>query len=78
MKEEEADFGDDMMTKAEMTYLTSMEEVKTISHKLVIAKTAFGLVQDRIEKLVAKYEALLVKFESANSIAPSLLIRESS
>jgi hypothetical protein len=78
MKEEEADFGDDMMTEAEMTYLTSMEEVKTISHKLVLAETAFGLVRDRIEKLVAKYEALLVKFESADSIAASSIVTASS
>jgi hypothetical protein len=72
---EEADFADGMMTDAEMTYLTSMEEVKTISHKLVVAEKAFNLVRDRIERLVAKYEALLVKFENdAESVAPSSLV----
>ena len=61
-----------MMTEAEMTYLASMEEVKTISRKLVLAEKAFALVKDRIEKLVAKYEALLIHFEAENdSVAPS-------
>jgi hypothetical protein len=71
MKEEGEAF-DGVMTEAEMTYLTSMEEVKTISHKLVLAEKAFTLVKDRIEKLVAKYEALLVRFENeTESVAPS-------
>lgn len=79
MKAEEA-FGDDgMMTEAEMRYLTSMEEVKTVSHKLVLAEKAFTLVRDRIEKLVAKYEALLVKFDNdAESIAPSSVVTDAS
>jgi hypothetical protein len=55
---------DSMMTDAEMTYLTAMEEVKTISKQLVVAEKAFQLVRDRIEKLVAKYESLLVKLET--------------
>jgi hypothetical protein len=69
-----------MMTEAEMTYLTSMEEVKIISHKLVVAEKAFTLVRDRIEKLVAKYEALLVRFEneSASVAASSVITYESS
>ena len=63
---------DGMMTDAEMTYLTSMEEVKSISHKLVLAEKAFTLVKDRIEKLIAKYEALLLRFEDdTESVAPS-------
>jgi len=77
---DEADFtADGMMTEAEMTYLASMEEVKTISHKLVVAEKSFNLVRDRIERLVAKYEALLVKFENDNeSVAPSSVITASS
>jgi hypothetical protein len=72
---EEADFGDGMMTDAEMTYLTSMEEVKTISYQLVVAEKSFNLVKDRIEQLVAKYEALLVRFENeSESVAASSLI----
>ena len=77
---EEADPADCMMTEAEMTYLTSMEEVKIISHRLVVAEKAFTLVRDRIEKLVAKYEALLVRFEneSASVAASSVITYESS
>jgi len=71
MKEEGETF-DGMMTEAEMTYLTSMEDVKEISQKLVLAEKSFALVKNRIEKLVAKYEALLVHFENeAESVAPS-------
>jgi len=63
---------DGMMTEAEMTYLSSMENVKSISQKLVLAEKSFALVKNRIEKLVAKYEALLVHFENENdSVAPS-------
>jgi hypothetical protein len=69
---EEGETFDGVMTVAEMTYLTSMEKVKSISHKLVLAEKAFSLVKDRIEKLVAKYEALLVRFENeTESVAPS-------
>jgi hypothetical protein len=68
-----------MMTDTEMRYLTSMEEVKTISRKLVLAEKAFTLVRDRIEKLVRKYEALLVKLDNdAESIAPSSVITDAS
>lgn len=70
MKEEGETF-DGMMTEAEMTYLSSMEDVKSISQKLVLAEKSFALVKDRIEKLVAKYEALLVHFENDESVAPS-------
>jgi hypothetical protein len=80
MKAEENDFGGDgMMTEAEMRYLTSMEEVKTVSHKLVLAEKAFNLVRDRIVKLVAKYEALLVQFDDdAESVAPSSVVTDAS
>jgi hypothetical protein len=64
-----------MMTEAEMTYLTSMEEVKTISKRLVVAEKAFSWVRDRIQKLVCKYENLLVKIESDSIIgAPSSVL----
>lgn len=64
------------MTEAEMTYLTSMEEVKTISKRLVVAEKAFAWVRDRIQKLVAKYETLLVKIESDSAVggAPSSVL----
>lgn len=80
LKAEEADGdGDEMMTDTEMRYLTSMEEVKSISRKLVLAEKAFTLVRDRIEKLVRKYEALLVKFDNdAESVAPSSVITDAS
>jgi hypothetical protein len=73
MKEEgETENFDEMMTEAEMTYLTSMEAVKLLSQKLVLAEKAFTLVRSRIEKLVAKYESLLVYFENeTESVAPS-------
>jgi hypothetical protein len=60
------------MTEAEMTYLTSMEEVKTISKSLVIAENAFSWVRDRVQKLVSKYETLLLKIENDSLVgAPS-------
>jgi len=65
---EEGDFNNGIMTEAEMTYLAAMEEVKNISHDLVIA-----------EKLVAKYEALLVKFDNESaSVVPSSIVTASS
>ena len=71
MKQEGETF-DGKMTKAEMIYLASMEEVKSISHKLVLAEKSFGIVKNGIEKLIAKYEALLVHFENdSESVAPS-------
>jgi len=80
LKAEEA-YGEseEMMTETEMRYLTSMEEVKTISRKLVLAEKAFTLVRDRIEKLVRKYEALLVKLDNdAESVAASSVITDAS
>mmetsp|Transcript_38066 Transcript_38066/g.42667 ORF Transcript_38066/g.42667 Transcript_38066/m.42667 type:complete len:456 (-) Transcript_38066:85-1452(-) len=76
MKDEgETETFDGMMTEAEMTYLTSMEAVKSLSQKLVLAEKAFTLVRKRIEKLVAKYEALLVRFEcETESVAPSSVL----
>lgn len=77
MKED--DEGDDsMMTDAEMRYLTSMEEVKTISRQLVNAEKAFSLVRERIERLVAKYQELLVKIETESLGAPSSVLTQSS
>lgn len=64
-----------MMSEAEMTYLSAMEYVKIISHQLVVAEKSFTLVKDRIEKLVARYEALLVKLDNDNeSIAASSVV----
>lgn len=73
MKEEGEDDG--MMTESEMKYLSSMEEVKTISRQLVLAEKSFSLVKDSIERLVAKYEALLVKLDNdTGSIAASSIV----
>lgn len=52
------------MTEAETRYLESMEEVKVISKKLVGAEQAFALVRDRIEKLISRYQSLLLKIET--------------
>jgi hypothetical protein len=79
MREEADDDDGGFMTEAEMTYLASMEEVKNISRDLVIAEQSFTLVRDRIEKLVAKYEALLVKIETESFAgASSVMTCESS
>ncbi|CAB9505588.1 expressed unknown protein [Seminavis robusta] len=75
---EEGDYGDGMMTEAEMTYLASMEEVKTISKQLVVAEKAFVLVRDRIKNLVAKYESLLVKIDNEDMATSSVITAESS
>lgn len=68
---EDGDYSDgmmtDMMTEAEMMYLTSMEEVKTISRQLVVSEKSFALVRDRIKNLVAKYESLLEKIENEDA-----------
>jgi hypothetical protein len=64
-----------MMSEAEMAYLGAMEQVKTVSHQLVIAEKSFTLVKDRIEKLVARYEALLVKLDNdTGSVAASSIV----
>lgn len=55
---------DDPMTDAEMAYLSAMEDVKSLSRALVIAEKAFQLVRERIERLVSKYETMLVKLET--------------
>lgn len=78
LMKEEGDAGDGMMTDAEMRYLASMEEVKTISKRLVVAEKAFELVRERIEKLVAKYETLLVKIENDSVVAPSSILTNGS
>ena len=75
---EEGDYGDGMMTESEMIYLSAMEEVKTISRKLVVAEKAFALVRDRIRNLVAKYEALLVKIDDEEMATSSVVTAESS
>jgi hypothetical protein len=76
----ESQYSDGMVKEAEMIYLTAVEEVKKISHELVVAEKSFTLVRDRIEKLVAKYEALLVKFENeaSSAVGSSVITYESS
>ena len=76
----ESQYSDGMMSEAEMLYLTAVEGVKKISHELVVAEKSFTLVRDRIEKLVAKYEALLVKFENeaSSNVGSSVITYESS
>ena len=66
---EEGDDGFGMMTESEMAYLAAMENVKIISKQLVVAEQSFKLVRDRIEKLIAKYESLLVKIDNEGSVA---------
>ncbi|EEC49446.1 predicted protein [Phaeodactylum tricornutum CCAP 1055/1] len=76
---EDGDGRDGQMTESEMTYLTSMEDVKVISRELVIAEKAFALVRDRMKQLITKYEQLLVKIENESfSGASSVLTYESS
>lgn len=62
-----------------MEYLAAMEEVKTISKKLVNAEKAFTLVRDRIEQLVYRYEDLLNKIDTESFTgASSVVTYESS
>lgn len=65
MKADDHD-AEEFMTESELAYLAAMERVKTISKKLVVAEQAFTLVRDRIEKLIAKYEALLEQIDAKN------------
>jgi len=78
LMKEEGDNGDGMMTESEMTYLVSMEEVKTISRQLVVAEKSFALVRDRIRNLVAKYESLLVKIDNEDMATSSVVTADSS
>lgn len=78
MKLEDGDFGDGLMTEAEMAYLSSMEEVKTISKQLVVAEKAFALVRDRIRHLISKYESLLVKIDNEEMATSSVITADSS
>ena len=63
MKEEGDDYEESMTTDYEMIYVAAMEDIKTISKHLVIAEKSFSVVRDRVEKLAAHYEAILVKME---------------
>jgi len=78
MMKMEGDAEDGMMTEAEMIYLASMEKVKTISKKLVLAEKAFKLVRDRIQQLVARYESMLAKIENDSIATASVITCESS
>lgn len=59
--------GGDTMSHSEMAYLEAMEDVKTISKKLVEAEQAFVLVRDRIQELVSRYQSLLIQMEEDES-----------
>ena len=78
LMKDEGDNADSMMTDAEMIYLSAMEDVKIISKQLVVAERSFHLVRDRIEKLVAKYEALLVQLENESVATGSIVTQEGS
>jgi hypothetical protein len=75
---EEGDGVDGVMTEAEMYYLSAMEEVKAISKKLVGAEQSFSLVRDRIEKLISKYETILMKLEAESFAGVSSVVTSSS
>ena len=66
------------MTQAELDYISSMEEVKIVSKKLVAAEKAFALVRDRIEKLISRYESLLVKIENDSFAGASSVVTQES
>ena len=55
-----------------------MEEVKTISKQLVGAEQSFALVRDRIEKLVARYQSLLLKIETESFAGASSIVTYTS
>jgi hypothetical protein len=73
--------GDDahgMMSEAELTYLTTMEEVKMLSGKLVASEQAYELVRERIESLLNKYEKLLAKIETESFTGGSSVLTDST
>jgi hypothetical protein len=55
-----------------------MEDVKIISKQLVVAEKSFNLVRDRIEKLVARYEAMLIKIENESIATGSVITYDES
>lgn len=68
MMKEEAEFNDllgveGMMTDLEMKYLSTTEQVKSISKQLVLAEKAFTMVKERVERLVHKYEHILEQID---------------
>jgi hypothetical protein len=73
--------GDDahgMMSEAELTYLTTMEEVMMLSGKLVASEQAYELVRERIESLLNKYEKLLAKIETESFTGGSSVLTDST
>ena len=76
MKEEESENNnaDGNLTEAEMTYLSALETVKTISKKLVMAEKSFALVRDRIRTLISRYETMLLKIEAGSYTGASSII----
>ena len=76
MKEEESENSgtEGTLTEAEMTYLSALELVKTISKKLVAAEKSFALVRDRIRTLISRYETMLLKIEAGSYAGASSII----
>ena len=80
MKEEESENNnvDGSLTEAEMTYLSALESVKTISKKLVAAEKSFALVRDRIRTLISRYETMLLKIDAGSYAGASSIISHES
>ena len=76
MKEEESENNnmEGTLTEAEMTYLSALEQVKTISKKLVAAEKSFALVRDRIRSLISRYETMLLKIEAGSFAGASSIV----
>ena len=66
------------MSSAEIEFLTAKDDVKRVSKELVLAEKAFALVRDRVEKLIAKYELLLIKIESESTPCLSSVVTADS
>ncbi len=76
MKEEESENNnmEGTLTEAEMTYLFALEQVKTISKKLVASEKSFSLVRDRIRSLISRYETMLLKIEAGSFAGASSIV----
>jgi hypothetical protein len=75
---EEGDDAEGMMSEAELTYLTTMEEVKMLSSQLVASEQAYALVRERIESLLTKYDKLLTKIETESFTGASSVLTDST
>jgi hypothetical protein len=74
----EGDDANGIMSDAELTYLTTMEEVKLLSSKLVASEQAYALVRERIESLLNKYEKLLARIETESFTGASSVLTDST